>query len=144
MMPDGTPIEGVGIPPEVAVDLPETAYRDRDRAGREGYFNEEPSAHSIGRPAATLPHEVRSSRTKIVAWLDVSQIAAASLAQITQRFFREAIEAPRLRVRFKLAVPGVGVERGEPSTESGQFFRRKTADRPLNLVDRTHARKDTG
>jgi len=30
MMPDGTPIEGVGIPPEVAVDLPETAYRDRD------------------------------------------------------------------------------------------------------------------
>jgi C-terminal processing protease CtpA/Prc len=30
MMPDGTPIEGVGIPPDVAVDLPETAYRDRD------------------------------------------------------------------------------------------------------------------
>jgi RNA polymerase sigma-70 factor (ECF subfamily) len=30
LMPDGSPIEGVGIRPDVAVALPEDAYRDRD------------------------------------------------------------------------------------------------------------------
>jgi C-terminal processing protease CtpA/Prc len=30
LLPDGTPVEGRGVPPEIVVDLPETAYEKAD------------------------------------------------------------------------------------------------------------------
>jgi C-terminal processing protease CtpA/Prc len=30
MLPDGTPVEGRGVPPEILVDLPETSYEHAD------------------------------------------------------------------------------------------------------------------
>src|ERR1700733_9283394 len=67
-----------------------------------------------------------------------SQIAAASLAQIGERFVGEFVQTTGRGIILELPVPSRGIELGKPRAKPRKFLRRQLLDGTLDFRSGTH------
>jgi len=72
---------------------------------------------------------------------NASQLLAASLAQVAQRFVGPLVQPAGAHVLCQLLVPRFGVEVGKPRAERGKLLARQLAHRQLNFLNRNELKE---
>src|SRR5438552_7234219 len=90
------------------------------------------------RPIGARRRATRHNIARIVGWRSASQLPAAFLAKVLQRFLRQTIQSPGGNVSPKLALPLPRIEFRIPLAKPRQLLRGELFQGLLNFGDAAH------